>query len=255
LPHSELLAELAPLAALDALDGAEREQFAAHLLSCRTCEHDVRSWQRDLASLGRGVASVPPSGLSRARLRSSAAFDVAARNRSRSPRAAAWLPVAASLALIVVATDDVVRRRAASSTARENARLSAENAGARRALAEREMRARFFEDPDVQAILLTGLGPQPGARGRVIYSPKARRAIFLAADLAPIPADRQYELWFLAAGSPIAAGAFDRAEGRATVFESALLPDSAPPAGKFAVTIEPRGGVARPTGPMVLAGG
>ena len=252
--HSEVLADLAPLAALDALDGAEREQFAAHVLTCPRCDLDVRGWRRDLAALGRSLAPVAPGGSSRARMRSAAALDPTAAGR-RLPRGAVWLAVAASLALIVAATDDLVRRRVASSLARDNGRLTAENARSRRDLAERELRARFLEDPDVGAILLTGAGPQPGARGKVIFSPRARRAIFVADGLAAIPPDRQYELWLLAAGKPLAAGAFDLARRGATVFESSLLPESALPGAKFAVTIEPRGGTAQPTGPMVLTGG
>jgi len=117
------------------------------------------------------------------------------------------------------------------------------------------MRARFLEDPDVRAILLTGLCPQPNARGKVIFSPRARRAVFVAASLEAVPTDQQYELWFLAGGKPIPAGTFDAARGRATVFESGLLPETISSVDKFAVTIERRGGVPQPTGPMVLAGG
>jgi hypothetical protein len=112
-----------------------------------------------------------------------------------------WLAIAACLALIVVGTDDIVRRKALSGAARENVRLAERERRTREDLAEKTLRARLIEDPDVQAILLTGLGPQPGARGKIIYSPRARRAIFVSADLAPLSADRQYELWFLAGAS------------------------------------------------------
>lgn len=253
--HSEGLGELAPLAALDALDGTDREDFRAHLVSgCAACEEDVRRWQREASTLGRSVAPMAPAEDGRRRLRDAAASEPVA-FPPRGPRLSPWLAVAASLAFVVAATDDLVRRRAADDRTRTIARLSAENAQARRSLAEREMRARFIEDPDVRAILLTGLGPQPNARGKVIFSPKARRAIFVAASLETIPADRQYELWFLAGGKPIPAGTFDAVEGQATVFESALLPETIASVDKFAVTIEPRGGAPQPTGPMVLAGG
>jgi len=255
LRHSERLGELAPLAALDALDGADREDFRAHIVSgCAACEQEVRRWRRDVSALGRSVAPVAPSEDRRSRLHDAVAASPEPVRR-RPPRLAPWLAVAASLAFVVAATDDLVRRRAAADRTRTIARLSAENARAHRSLAEREMRARFVEDPDVRAILLTGLGPQPNARGKVIFSPKARRAVFVAASLGAIPSDRQYELWFLAGGKPIPAGTFDATEGRATVFESELLPETIAAVDKFAVTIEPRGGVPQPTGPMVLAGG
>ncbi len=253
--HSERLGELAPLAALDTLDGSDREDFRAHLAAgCAACERDVRLWRHDLSALGRSVVPVAPGEGARRRILEAAEARFVPIPR-RGTRLSPWLAVAASLAFIVAATDDMVRRRTADDRTRTIARLSAENAQARRALAEREMRARFLEDPDVRAILLTGLGPQPNARGKVIFSPRARRAVFVAASLEAIPADRQYELWFLAGGKPIPAGTFDAAKGHATVFESALLPETIASVEKFAVTIEPRGGMPQPTGPMVLAGG
>jgi anti-sigma-K factor RskA len=55
------------------------------------------------------------------------------------------------------------------------------------------------------------------------------------------------------AGKPVPAGVFDPdAEGRA-LFESPELSAIAS-AENFAVTIEPRGGVPAPTGPIVLVG-
>jgi anti-sigma-K factor RskA len=101
-------------------------------------------------------------------------------------------------------------------------------------------------------MLLGGTGPQPEARGRVFWSAQARRGVLVAGSLAPLPADRQYELWVFLKGKPVNAGVFDvDASGRA-LFESTAFPE--PDAQNFAVTVEPRGGVAGPTGPVVLVG-
>lgn len=254
MPHSERLDELAPIAALDALDGADRDEFEGHLAAgCPRCESALAAWQRDLSVLARATMPAVPDAAAARRLRAAIAAESFHRPR-RKTSLPAWLAVAACLALIVVATDDVVRRRALSGAARENARLAERERRTREDLAEKTLRARFVEDPDVQAILMTGLGPQPGARGKVIYSPRARRAIFVSAGLAALSADRQYELWFLAGGKPIAAGTFDAPPGVPSVFESGSVPEGVTAVEKFAVTIEPRGGVPQPTGPMVLVG-
>jgi len=254
LPHSERLAELAPLAALGALDGADRDDFESHLIAgCPRCDAALRQWRRDAALLALTAVPVEPDGAVGGRLRATIVSESLPRLR-REPRTIAWLAIAASLALIVVGTDDAVRRRELAGASRENARLASRERRAQEQLAEKTLRARFLEDPDVQAILLTGLGPQPGARGKIIYSPRARRAIFVSAGLSPLSADRQYELWFLAAGKAIPAGTFDPVSGAPSVFESAIVPPGVAAVEKFAVTIEPRGGTPQPTGPMVLAG-
>ena len=71
--------------------------------------------------------------------------------------------------------------------------------------------------------------------------------------LEPLPAGKQYELWVFAQGKPVPAGVFDADETGRAFFESADL-SAIPAAQNFAVTVEPRGGTAQPTGPIVLAG-
>lgn len=247
--------ELVALAALDALDGADRDAFERHLLSgCARCERDRAAWRRDLTLLARATApAAPDPGVAR-RLREAIADAGAPPLAARRPAVSPWLAAAASLALLALGADDLLRRRALVGAARENTLLAERERRAEESLAEKTLRARFLEDPDVQAILLTGMGPRPEARGKVIYSPKARRALFVSAGLEPLQSDRQYELWFLAGGKPIAAGTFDGREGVPSIFESLPVPAGVPAVEKFAVTIEPRGGTLQPTGPMILAG-
>jgi len=86
----------------------------------------------------------------------------------------------------------------------------------------------------------------------VFWSPRARRGIILASNLAPLPPDRQYELWVFQKGKPVNAGVFDADPKGQALFESTEFP--LPEAEAFAVTVEPRGGVPAPTGPIVLVG-
>src|SRR4029077_10201478 len=120
-----------------------------------------------------------------------------------------------------------------------------------REIARRDLRVRVLESEDVRILSLAGKDPQPDARARVFWSEKAKRGILLAGILAALPAGKQYELWVFDQGKPVAAGVFDAdPEGRA-FHESPNLAAIAA-AQNFAVTVEPRGGVAAPTGPIVL---
>jgi anti-sigma-K factor RskA len=85
----------------------------------------------------------------------------------------------------------------------------------------------------------------------VFWSPGARRGIIVASNLAPLPPDRQYELWVFHDGKPVNAGVFDVDPSGRALFESTEFPQAK--ADMFAVTVEPRGGVPAPTGPIVLA--
>ncbi len=77
--------------------------------------------------------------------------------------------------------------------------------------------------------------------------------MFTASNLPPLPAGRTYQLWVLTAQpAPISAGVFkpDNGGAAAAMFQTPV--DIPPPVG-MAVTIEPEGGVAAPTGAMYLA--
>ena len=102
-------------------------------------------------------------------------------------------------------------------------------------------------------VLLAGLEPAPAAVARAVWNPGTREAVLLVTGLAPAPPGKVYEAWVIAGGAPVPAGTFQAdADGKAVL----RLPmvDETRSVKTFAVTIEPAGGTAAPTGPMVLAG-
>jgi hypothetical protein len=107
--------------------------------------------------------------------------------------------------------------------------------------------------PGVRSVVLAGLGPSPRAKGRTYVNPSTRDALFYAFDLPSLPAGKTYELWFIAAGTPVAAGTFD-VDPRGTGTVRVERVTDATRIEAWAVTIEPKGGVPQPTGAMVLKG-
>jgi anti-sigma-K factor RskA len=99
---------------------------------------------------------------------------------------------------------------------------------------------------------LNGLGPGQSASAKVALDPQTGRAMLFAYNLPPAPAGKAYQLWFISdIKHPVPGGVFNPdAQGRA------VLRDQAPEAGRsaavFAVTLEPSGGVAAPTGEKYL---
>jgi len=253
--HNERYEELAAALALGSPLGAERAELERHLAEgCAVCEELLADGRRAASALAAEMPEVAPPPELRARILSSLGPSRApeAPARPSSGFAARILAAAAALLLVAVGLDDAKMRREREDLRSRSADLAVRLQTAETALAERTLRARVLESDDVQMMLLGGAGPQPGARGRVFWSPTARRGVLVAASLAELPPDRQYELWVFIEGKPVAAGVFDaEASGRA-LFESTPFPN--PKAQNFAVTVEPRGGVASPTGPIVLVG-
>jgi anti-sigma-K factor RskA len=106
-----------------------------------------------------------------------------------------------------------------------------------------------LRDPATRVVALHALEPTPHAAARVIWN-EATGGHVVVANLPPAPPRKTYELWTIARGTPRAAGLLATdASGSAS---RPIAPPERGPVDVFAVTIEPEGGVAAPTGPTVL---
>lgn len=182
------------------------------------------------------------------------------RRRASIPAYAIWLPVAALIAVAVglgVYANGLQGRIAAL-----EARL--DQAIARAEVAERStsevqqvaVRAQsamgVLVSPDMARIDLTGQPAAPVARARAFWS-RDRGLVFTATNLPPLPPGRVYQIWVLTAGTPISAGLV-MPDGSGTATVVVQTPQDIPPPAGVAVTDEPAGGVASPTGSMYLKG-
>jgi anti-sigma-K factor RskA len=92
------------------------------------------------------------------------------------------------------------------------------------------------------------------AEGHAILGRSAGRALFYAFDLPVVPANQTYELWWITEKEgPVNAGLFVPGPDGVGRIET-TMPVEAGAIQAAAVTFEPAGGVAKPTGPMVLLG-
>ncbi len=242
------------MAALGPL-GAERAELARHLdEGCRRCEDLLVELRQSAGALSATAAPRRPSRELRERILASvdpsrSVFPA----RVGAPVAPWLLAAAAALLLLVVLLDDARVRREREEVQGRVAALESRVETAEKDAARRDLRARVLESEDVRILFLGGKDPQPQARARVFWSEKAKRGVLVAANLASLPPDRQYQLWVFDKGKPVDAGVFDVDPAGRALFESKDLPAIAA-AENFAVTVEPRGGVPQPTGPIVLIG-
>jgi len=120
---------------------------------------------------------------------------------------------------------------------------------------EQEVTLALASMPGARSAELAGTEDQADARGVLFWDDRSGELSFLARDLRPLDAQRDYELWFVTeAGSAVSLGTFDLNESGGVRFVSrvASVPDDIKMA---AVSVEPRGGSteAGPTGPVVMA--
>jgi anti-sigma-K factor RskA len=252
----ETFDELAAVYAVDALDGEERRGFEEHLAAgCARCEATLRESREALARLALDApAAVPPPEVKAALLRRAAIAGRGAVATARHERrrwlvmgAVAVLAGAFFTGMFVAGRYEARLGVLARDTAAVHERLRRDEAELSAQAARYQALADLLRDPATRVVALQGAGGVPGAAGRVVWNP-ARGGQLFVRGLPPAPEGKAYELWTIAKGTPRPAGVFQvGADGEA------LHPVPAAAAvDVFAVTVEPGGGVAAPTGPIVL---
>jgi len=224
--------------ALGALDGQELKEFEAHLASgCALCEASVRETREALALLHRTLQPMTPSTSIKARLVEQIAAEkvVPLPTRERLPRPR-WQILAGTLAAGIIGavlTGVLV-------TQRYEPRHSVYTAV-----------IDLLRDPSTRDLPLYGTGPTPKAAGRFLWNESGEGHIFVT-NLPPAPEGKMYAVWTIAQGAaPRYAGTIATdAAGQGGLHIN--VPRSDQPVETFAVTLEPVGTTAAPTGPMVL---
>jgi len=267
----ERLVEMAPLYALGTLDGDDLDAFARSLPATPELQAEVAAFEAVLGRLAFLHATAAPTPRLRARTLGAAGFFPAPAAvqaaRREAPSRGPWLAWAAVLAAVAFGAlfaweraRLVDARRQADELRQERDTLAAEITQARLQLAAvqeqlgREVAFReLVAHRESRQTLLAGLAPAPAAVARVVWNPDTREAVLLAAGLQQAPEGKVYEAWVIAGGAPVPAGTFQADANGKAVLRLPMV-DETRSVKTFAVTIEPAGGTAAPTGPMVLAG-
>ncbi|MGZ4793619.1 MAG: anti-sigma factor [Ilumatobacteraceae bacterium] len=231
--------QLAAAYALDAVDERERAEFEAHYPTCAVCRPEVAGFREALSHVAAASATAPPASLKASvmaeisttrqlsPLLRDGVVDLAAL-RQRRARMLRVLTVAAAVVLVGVGAFVVGRR-------------SHNNDGYASAAAE------IISRPDTRMIDLQG--PASGSF-KVAWSPSADRAVVIGNGLGDPGAGKAYELWRIDDSGAHAMRLLDKADGGQV--RKIVAVGGAP--SKWAVTVEPAGGVDAPTGDVIFSG-
>jgi len=124
--------------------------------------------------------------------------------------------------------------------------------GAEVLLAGGEDLLRILSSPTAKMADLHGTDEAKDAYALVFVEPETRRGFFYANNLPSLPAGKTYQLWVIT-DKPVSAGVFSIDRGH----KGRLLMRNIPTVRrikKFAVSLEPEGGLPQPTGSIYLTG-
>jgi anti-sigma-K factor RskA len=246
--HDEWL-ERAEIYAVGALDGEDLRLFEAHLATgCALCEVHLSESRETLVQLPRSLALLEPPARVKTELLRRIPGEAKVSGFEISYRWLGWGAGAlAAATLLIVLTWNLI------ATKNQVRELEGRLAVLQTQANEREEVIQFLSDPRVRIVNLSALPANPGARAQLLWNPVSRAGLLLATGLQQTPPDKAYELWGIAGAKPVPAGVFVVNQGGVTLFRLPALPATSD-FDKFAVTLEPAGGVPQPTGPMVLVG-
>ncbi|MCQ1987571.1 MULTISPECIES: anti-sigma factor domain-containing protein [unclassified Arthrobacter] len=237
------LHELAPLYAVDALEPAEREEFEQHLADCPRCQAEVAEYAEVTAGLAAETAQTPPPAL-----RSSVLSSI----HGTQPLPGPWTGPAA----VVVSLEERRRRRgrrllaaAAAAVLLPGIGLAGWNLGVQSEQREQEQQAAQEQDRETRLLAAPDVATQRvdvnGQPATLVVSREEDAALFVA-DTLPDPGEgREYQLWLLEGETPIPDTHFSGGD------VSVWLSGDVAKAGAVALTVEPAGGSATPTFPLV----
>jgi anti-sigma-K factor RskA len=232
---------LAGAYALDAVDDLERAAFDRHLTDCESCRAEIDELRETAARLADSTWSAPPP-----RLRTEVMAAIG-QTRQLSPGTPARRerPVVAWRRYTAAAAAAVVLAGGAGAAAWviQDQRVRDERAVAQ-AAEQREARTRqILAAPD----LVVRTAPMVGGGKVTVASSVLQNAgvVLLGAD-APPSSGRVFQMWTIRGQAATSAGVL--AAGQTSAVE---IVDGLPGSDAFGVTVEPPGGSATPTVPLV----
>lgn len=248
--HDEWL-ERAELYALGALDSEELRDFEHHLArGCAECEERLDDCREALARAAASLEPVAPPPRVKAELLRRIGAES---NGAKKTRALTWswpigIGALAAAGLVFVLSWQLIDTRKKLEDAQNRLGVLASEETQHKEVME------FLSNPEVRIVSLSGVPPTSGGKAQLMWDPVARKGILMTTGLPQTPAEKAYELWGLAGSESVPAGVFTVNEQGQVVFRLPKLPETQP-FDKFAVTLEPSGGVPKATGPVVLVGG
>jgi anti-sigma-K factor RskA len=251
---------------LDQLPPADRRDLEAHLETCEACRAAVRELSRVVEELALMTEPLPPRPELKSQVLAALAadrrVDAPAQTATVSPRLPSWFPwlaTAASIAMIggavMLFTMSNREQRTAGELARARSQVQELQGRLDDLAAQADLVTSILTAEDMRPIDLTSSEAGSNVTGRAYWSP-ANGLLLVADDLPVPPAGRVYQVWLIPGpgAKPLSAGLLPAEGSRRGMLIVPSPPGVSNRGVTIAITDEPPGGLAAPSGQMHLVG-
>lgn len=112
----------------------------------------------------------------------------------------------------------------------------------------------LMQASDLKVADLRGMTPYPQGRAKVMFSPKMNMAYIHIANVPMPPANKDYQLWMMEGSKAVSAGVLSMTSGNPLIKVATGMVVAVNRLSAFVVTLEPKGGMPKATGPAFLKG-
>jgi anti-sigma-K factor RskA len=252
LSHEAAFAEVGALA-LGALPSDEERLVRSHVDHCAVCSAELDAMRKVIAAMPSAPKEGPMAPGRSAGIRSRLLERAEGRGRARSSSGTSRVfAIAAVLAVIALGLGYYNQYAARKDLAAGAVKRDSVIAGLSALVRERDAELAAITGPSVSVVEMSSTGVHPPT-ARMFWDKATNRWTLFAHGLPTPKAGHTYELWLVTADKKIPAGIFKpEPDGSAVVSATYALQPAALRA--IAITEEPDGGVAAPTGTVILAG-
>ena len=237
--------EMIPARALSALDAAEERALNEHLENCDECRKEIEEWQATAATLAVVADPVEPSPRVRERILSEVRKELATPEvipfRSTSRNIWRSFGSLGAMAAVVLLTALIVGLIV----------IWRENRVMKEELARTREFVQLATTPGAKTNELKGVDLGAGATAKFAYD-KTGHAMLIADNLPGVPRGKAYQLWFIVGKNPPMPGKTFSPDSAGNGVLKDQMPKEALDSAIFAITLEPEGGVDKPTGQIYL---
>ena len=240
---------------LDALGPADRARFERHLARCEQCAKEIRGLAEVTARLAGAAAAEPPPGLTQR------ALAAAARTRQLPPLTPdgpkAWAtrhaPAGRAMGTRGGPAARSWRPRPAPALAAVMMILAVVLGLAARGDQD-QVRQDQLRSHAIAAVLtardahMVSARVSTGGTATIVMSGREHALVFAAQGLRILPSSRRYELWLMGPGGDKPAGMLP---GPRNGMTGPVLAAGLQPGDRLGLTVEPAGGSAHPTAPVI----
>ena len=244
------VSESIPALVLGALDLYERVEIVAHIDSCPGC----RELLHEYAGVSHGLLMAVPQRIPPPGLKKMLMARVATPQPTWLERIRTWLSTRQalprwSLGAVVAAVLLVV-----SLVGVQAARLTSQQELLSQQLQQQQATLAILAGSDTVSMVMQGTPAASGASGVIRYSPQQTLAVLHVQNMPALSAAQSYQLWLIDADGKRDSGAvFSVPQGSdGSVTLVVMAPRSFKSYVRCGISLEPRGGSPKPTGPAIL---